>query len=93
MVLLKSEDEYNGNKLNFQKTFAIDSGKGSNFTACLAIYDFGQPKQIKFDNGKMSEFHQKAFCLTIADIQKMEAWTKRRKLRKLRKLRKPLYFN
>ena len=36
------EREYKENKLNFQKTFAIDSGKGSNYTGHIAIYDRGK---------------------------------------------------
>ena len=35
------ESEYNGDKLQFEKIFAIDSGKGTKYTAVLRILDFG----------------------------------------------------
>ena len=32
------EREYNGNELEFEKIFAIDSGKGTKYTAVLRIF-------------------------------------------------------
>lgn len=66
------DGEYNGNKLDFRKKFIIDSGKGTNYAARLWIVDYGQPQQVQYSSGKMSEFHQKRFCLTIADAQKVD---------------------
>ena len=66
------DGEYNGNKLEFRKIFTIDSGKGTNYTARLWIEDSGQPQQVQYASGEMSEFHQKSFCLTIADVQKVD---------------------
>ena len=66
------EHEYDGNELDFGKIFTIDSGKGTNYTAKLRIHDFGQPMQVQYASGEWSEFHQKGFGLTIADVQKVD---------------------
>ena len=63
------EREYKGNKLDFEKIFTIDSGKGSVYTGEICIGDFGCQQTIKFSNEKMSEPHQKSIQFVIADIQ------------------------
>ena len=45
------EREYKGNKLNFGKTFVIDSGKGSNYTGYIAIKDSGKPMPARLTEG------------------------------------------
>ena len=65
------EHEYDGNKLEYRKIFTIDSGKGSNYTAKLYIYDFGQQKQLQYAGGDLSPFHQKGFTISIAEAQKL----------------------
>ena len=65
------EHEYDGNKLEYRKIFTIDSGKGSNYTAKLDIYDFGQQKQVPYPSGDISRSHQKGFGISVADVQKL----------------------
>ena len=53
------ESEYNGDKLQFEKIFAIDSGKGTKYTAVLRILDFGS-------------ISKSVISFFIADVQKLE---------------------
>ena len=58
------EREYNGNELEFEKIFAIDSGKGTKYTAALKIWDFhlmhlGLPRKS-------------VISFLIADVQKLK---------------------
>ena len=59
------EREYKGNKLNFRKTFAIDSGKGSNYTGHILITDSGKPIRVNFNNGT-SKSHQKVLTTLMS---------------------------
>ena len=65
------EREYKENKLNFGKTFAIDSGKGSNYTGHIAIIDSGKPIQFNFNDGT-SKYHQKHLQFFIADSETLD---------------------
>ena len=65
------EREYKENKLNFQKTFAIDSGKGSNYTGHIRIIDSGKPIRVIYTNGE-SNSHQKYLQFFIAGSETLD---------------------
>ena len=65
------EREYKGNKLNFGKTFAIDSGKGSNYTGHFVINDSGKPMPVWFTDGT-SKSYQKYLKFYIADAGRLD---------------------
>ena len=52
------EREYKGNQLNFGKTFAIDSGKGSNYTGHFVINDSGKPMPGWFTDGTSKSYQK-----------------------------------
>ena len=65
------EQEYKRNKLDFEKIFAIDSEKGSNYTGRIVIRDTCKPLTVRFTNGT-SEPHQKYLQFFIAGAKTLD---------------------
>ena len=63
------EGEYKGNKLNFERAFTIDSGKGSNYNAQIKICDHRiENKSCAY----LSRPHRKAIYFVIHGIQRAD---------------------
>ena len=63
------EGEYKGNKLNFERAFTIDSGKGSNYNAQIKICDHRiENKSCAY----LSRPHRKAIYFVIDGIQRAD---------------------
>ena len=63
------EQEYKGNKLNFERAFTIDSGKGSNYNAQIKICDHRiENKSCAY----LSRPHRKAIYFVIHGIQRAD---------------------
>ena len=63
------EQEYKGNKLNFERAFTIDSGKGSNYNAQIKICDHRiENKSCAY----LSRPHRNAIYFVIHGIQRAD---------------------